>query len=50
VDRTGVEYVRVEKYGLRQYFLVAGLGHWAWDEITIPGDTITMLELREVGK
>jgi hypothetical protein len=49
VDRTGVEYVRVEKYGLRQYFLVAGLGHWAWDEITIPGDTITLLELTEKG-
>ena len=47
VDRTGVEYVRVEKYGLRQYFLVAGLGHWAWDEITIPGDTITRLLLVE---
>ena len=47
VERTGVEYVRVEKYGLRQYFLVAGLGHWAWDEITIPGDTITRLLLVE---
>lgn len=48
VDRTGIQYVRIQKYSLREYFVAGELGNYTWELITEPGDTIQMLELREV--
>ena len=54
VDRTGREFYRYPQVSLTHYFHLAcdaGDRPWvAWADVTEPGDTITMLELREVGK
>ena len=54
VDRTGREFYRYPQVSLTHYFHLAcdaGDRPWvAWADVTEPGDTITMLELREVEK
>lgn len=47
VDRTGIQYVRIQKYNLKEYFVVSELGNYTWEFITEPGDTLTMLFLTE---
>ena len=52
VDRTGREFYRYPQVSLTHYFHLAcdaGDRPWvAWADVTIPGDTITLLYLREV--
>ncbi len=54
VDRTGREFYRYPQVSLTHYFHLAcdaGDRPWvAWADVTEPGDTWTLLELREVGK
>ena len=55
VDRTGFEFWRFasmeDGYGYWQISPRSEEPDWErWDDITEPGDTIKMLELREVGK
>jgi len=56
VDRTGGKFLSIEPNGDYRYLVLdRATDDWPsdtrpWDEITEPGDTITMLELREVGK
>ena len=56
VDRTGGEFLSIEPNGDYRYLVLnRATADWPsdtrpWDEITEPGDTIKMLELREVGK
>ncbi len=53
VDRTASCYVRLSVSRSHYYCIdsIKGEPSWcSWDDITEPGDTITMLELREVGK
>jgi hypothetical protein len=54
VDRTEREFYRFPQVSLTNYFHIAcdaGDRPWAtWSDITEPGDTIKMLELREVEK
>ena len=48
VERTGLEYVRMDndEFG---YVRAVARGCYRWVTITEPGDTITILELTEVG-
>lgn len=51
VDRLPLATYRRIDSSICGYFCVSGPFGWLnWDEITEPGDTITMLELREVEK
>lgn len=46
VDRSGIDYCRA---ATAAYVPVHGELRWRWDQITKPGDTITLLELTEKG-
>ena len=56
VDRTGGKFLAIEPNGDYRYLVLnRATDDWPsdtrpWDEITEPGDTIKMLELREVEK
>jgi len=56
VDRTGGKFLSIEPNGDYRYLVLdRATDDWPsdtrpWDEITEPGDTWTLLELREVGK